>query len=586
MNENNTQFNGFAPGQGAGDPAQGAYAPPQGTGQGFYPPQGGPAAQGPGTPPPNAYPPPEAYAAPRHFAPKKLYPTDQKDRFFAPLLLVLCGFGVFAGLWGGFQAGFTASYGLLFLALTVYFAKKGTAPGSFATICGVLSLALSGVFVATANELVRTFSVIAVVCTSIVWFSALAGRRLTGGELGIVGHIAVPIGDAVGEMPQTVKSVFTAKDGEKRSVPKFFLGVLCALPLLCVVVALLIRSDAAFEGMVGSIFKSIGSVVARILLTLAVAPFVLAFAFALRKKPHELKEEKQLKGLDTAFLAAFTGLLSVCYLVYLFSQLAYVVSAFSGFLPLNYTYADYARRGFFELCAIAAINLAVLYLMILLSRKKDGKMPGALRAIGTFLGLFTLFLIASALAKDIEYIRNYGMTVLRAGSGTFLLALAFVFLAALLRCYIRKVRVLPAAMVCFACALCVLGLADIDAVCAKYNYEAYRNGSLNEIDCAYMRELGADGAPYLVDLAMHGNEVDAAAARTELYYLIPELYDGEWKSVTSQVDEYYRDYMEPQRHKYPALSQYSVPRARAYAALDALLKEEPEFMKTEAMKEF
>ena len=582
MNNNNSQFNGAA------QQAQGqGYYPPQGE-QGYYSPQGNPGQEyypPQGTPGQGYYPPPN-YAQPHHFAQKPVFPTDKKDRAFAPILLILCGVGVFAGLWGGFQAGFTVSFDLLFIALTVYFAKKGTAPNLFALICGMLSLALSGVFTATTNELVRFFSVIALVCTSIVWFSALAGKRLTGGELSLIRHIALPIGEMFGEMPRMIRTASSVKTGERRSVPKALLGVICALPLLCAVVALLIRSDAAFEGMVGSIFKSIGSVIVRIVLTLIITPFLLSFAFSLRKKTRAEKAERELKGLDTSFLAAFTGVLSVCYLVYLFSQLAYFVSAFSGFLPVGYSfsYSEYARRGFFELCVIAGINLAVLYLTILLARKKDGKLPGALRTIGAFIGCFTLFLIATAVSKNIMYIRNSGMTVLRVGSSAFLCALAVVFLAAILRCFFARVRILPVALVAFACTLCVLGIGNINAACAKYNYDTYRSGQLKKIDCEHLSSLGAEGVPYLVDLAMHGTEDDAAAARTELYYLIPELYDGEWKSETEQFDEYYTEYLEPQRHKYPALSQYSIPRAKAYAAIDALLKEEPEFMHVEAQK--
>ena len=622
MNENNTQFNGVTPEQGAGDPAQGAYAPPQGASvppqgspaqgayippQGNFPPQGDPAQRAyippqgnfppQGNPGQGAYIPPQGiplqvayapagYAQNRRFVPKQVFTADKKDLSFAPVLLILCGVGVFAGLWGGFQAGFTFAFDLMFLALTAYLAKKGTFPGFYALLCGVLSLGLSGVFVTTSNEIVRFFSCVAIVCTSGVWFSALAGKRPGKSELSLIPHIAQPLGDAVGEMPQSVRAVSSSRAGSRRG-SKALLGVLCAVPLLCAVIALLIRSDAAFEGMVGSIFKSIGSVVARTLLTLAVTPFVLAFAFSLRKKTREQTPEREHKGLDTAFLAAFTGILAVCYLVYLFSQLAYFVSAFSGFLPVGYSfsYAEYARRGFFELCGIAAINLAVLYLTILLSRKKDGRLPGVLRAIGAFLGLFTLFLIATAVAKNVMYIRNFGMTVLRVGSSAFLCALAVVFLAAIGRCFIVKVRVLPVALAAFACTLCVLGICNINAICAKYNYEAYRDGRLKEIDCEYLYELGEEGAPYLVELAMHDNDLAGMNARRELYWEIRDLYDGEWKEVTVGVDAYHYEYYEPQRHTYPALSQYSIPRAGAYAAIDAFLKEEPEFMKTQAPRQ-
>lgn len=565
MNENNGQFNGSNQ-----DAQQGTYVPPGP--QGPYA-QGDPGQYGQGAPGPGYYGPPGGFAPPPpHFAPKQRLTADKKDLLFAPVLLILCGVGVFAGLWGGFRAGYTVAFDLLFIAVSAYLAKKGTAPGFYGLLCGVLSLALSGVFVTTSNEIVRTGSVIAMVCTSAVWFSALAGKRLTGGELSLIPHIAVPVAESVGEMPGAMHALFSAKSGGKRAVPKAVLGALCAIPVLCVVVPLLARSDLAFEGMVQGVIKSVGSVLLRIFVTLLLAPFVIAFAFALRKKERPAAAQKAHRGIDTSFLAAFTGVLCVCYLVYLFSQLAYFISAFSGFLPTGYefSYSEYARRGFFELCAIAGINLAVLYLMILLSQKNGEKLPGVLRGTGAFLGVFTLFLIATAVSKNVMYIREYGMTVLRVGSSAFMIALAAVFLAAILRCFITKVRVLPAALAAFACALCVLGLCNINGICARYNYESYKNGSIGRIDAEYLYELGAEGVPYLVKLAAEDNE----DARRELYQALQNYYDGSWPGLYGEGGY---AYFKPEKRAYPALSQYSIPLARAYAAMEPFLQEYPDF---------
>ncbi len=499
MNENNEQFNRVNQG------AQQSDSPPNTTENGTPPPVGEantpPGGQNPGYRPPNGpgyYGPYPPYRAPQ--PPKFRIVADKKDLLFAPAALLLCAFGVFAGLWGTFQAGFAAAFLLMFLGMSGYLIKKGNAPGFYATVCGLLSLALSGVFVITSSIPIRFFSAIAMTCTSIVWFSSLAGKRLPAGELGMIGYVAAPLGNAIEEMPQSVKAVFSARSGGKRSMPKALLGVLCAVPVLCAVIPLLMRADVAFDGMVSSVFKSFGSVALQLLLSLVLTPFVLAFAFSLRKKPAPPKAEaKQRKGLDTAFTASFMGILSLCYLVYLFSQLFYFVSAFAGFLPTGYhfSFAEYARRGFFELCMIAGINLLVLYFMILFARKNEGRIPGVLRALGVFIALFTLFLIATALAKNIMYIENFGMTILRVGSSAFLCALAIVFFAASLRCFFRKVRILPVAVVTVSAVLCVLGWMNLNAVCAKYNYDAYRSGKLKTLDLEYMYNLGEEGVPYL-----------------------------------------------------------------------------------------
>ena len=48
-------------------------------------------------------------------------------------------------------------------------------------------------------------------------------------------------------------------------------------------------------------------------------------------------------------LCVALGMISLVYVLYLVSQLAYFSGGFSGILPKGYTMAEYARRGFFEM---------------------------------------------------------------------------------------------------------------------------------------------------------------------------------------------------------------------------------------------
>ena len=147
------------------------------------------------------------------------------------------------------------------------------------------------------------------------------------------------------------------------------------------------HSGAAFEGLLNSVFKDLFTVAAQIVVSVLLLPLILSFAFSLTKQRKQNAPLKEGKGLDTAFITAFLGALSVVYLVYLFSQLAYFFNAFRGLLPEGYdfSYAEYARRGFFELCAVAGINLVLLMGAMLFSRKKEGRLPPRSRGSARFL---------------------------------------------------------------------------------------------------------------------------------------------------------------------------------------------------------
>ncbi len=507
-------------------------------------------------------------------APKAAFTLDRRDRAFAAILFALSLLGLSPAIFGGFCAAFGVSFAALFLLCSVYLYKKETRLSAFSCACGVLALSCSAVFFLTSGAPVRLLTACGAAVLSVVWFSALAGKPIFDGELGLAERVLRQAGQSVTHMPRSVRAVFLSG---RRS--KAMLGLLCALPVLCVVVVLLSNSDAAFEGLTSRLFVDAGRVVSRLILAACLFPFLLALGFSLRKEADEGKKAKPRKGLDTGFLAAFLGLLSAAYLVYLFSQLAYFVSAFSGILPKGYafSYAEYARRGFFELCGVAAINLTILYLTLLFSRKKDGRLPAVLRALGTFIDLFTLFLICTAMAKMILYIRQYGATVLRLGTSAFMLFMAVVFLALLVRFFVSKVRVLPVAAVTAAVILLVLGIGNLPGFCAKYNYTHYKNGDLPTVDVQYLFDLGDDGVPYLLLLRDDANEETANSARTLVYVSVFDHYEGDLHTIYTAGAGTHTDFVSEGR-KFGGLYAWNLPRARAYQALDRLLRDEPDFM--------
>ena len=108
------------------------------------------------------------------------------------------------------------------------------------------------------------------------------------------------------------------------------------------------------------------------------------------------------------------------------------------------TYAEYARRGFFELCTVAGINLAVITVAHFIIKQEAGKSDGkdqetkqkapkTLRAEFAVLCLFTMMLIATAVSKMAMYISYYGLTQLRVYTAWFMLLLFIVFIVVGLR---------------------------------------------------------------------------------------------------------------------------------------------------------
>ena len=231
--------------------------------------------------------------------------------------------------------------------------------------------------------------------------------------------------------------------------------------------------------------------------------FIISYGLSLKKKVLPERKKSNFAGVEGITVGVFLSVISLCYLSYLFSQLAYFFSAFSGFLPENYEFSvsDYARRGFFEMSVIAAMNFLIIFIVLILTKKRDGKLHAGIKALCTFIAVFTLLIISTALSKMVLYIKSLGMTELRVGTSGFMIALGIIFISLIVRIYISKVRVIRTALISFAVVLTLFGCFNINSVIGEYNYNAYKNGWTETIDTRALYYLGPEGIPYLIKLS-------------------------------------------------------------------------------------
>jgi hypothetical protein len=172
------------------------------------------------------------------------------------------------------------------------------------------------------------------------------------------------------------------------------------------------------------------------------------------------------------------------YVTFILSQLPYFFSAFTGERPEGWLiYSEYARQGFFELCRIAGLNLALLAIADMMCRKKrhDSK---TLKILNIVLALLTLLIIATAFSKMVLYINVYGLTMRRLLPCVFMIfmAVACMALIALQRWDFSVVRVtLVSASVIF-CAFC---LSNPDGMVVRYNTGRYLEGRLPSMTRRY-----------------------------------------------------------------------------------------------------
>ena len=294
--------------------------------------------------------------------------------------------------------------------------------------------------------------------------------------------------------------------GLGRTLLKILLGLaLAALP--CMAVFALLSYDSEFGRIMLRLFdfdsEWLTENLLRLLFGVPVALYVFGlFASATAGRAVPTAEEASARVLRRkvlSLLSAYAAALPLLalYAVFFISQWGYYTAAFTGVLPQGLSYADYARDGFFQLCAVSFINfLVVLCLRGFVKSEK----AAPVRLLCLAFALCTLVLIATAMSKLVLYIQAYGLTPDRVHAAWFMALLTLLFVVLLLGLYVRRVRTAPlCAAVAVAMFVC-LALSGPNRWIARYNVDRYLDGSTAQVDLYALESLGDDAIPELLRL--------------------------------------------------------------------------------------
>ena len=289
---------------------------------------------------------------------------------------------------------------------------------------------------------------------------------------------------------------------KKEGKGKYILfGLLIALPLLAVVLLLLGSADAVFGNLIDRLFSFDfdGNLINHA--TKAGALFLFAFfsSFCLmcRFSEKNLKEDLPDKHTAEPVIAiTFTGILSFVYAVFCFIQVIYLFGGL-GTLPENYTYASYAREGFFQLVFVCILNLS----MVLICKKyfRDNRI---LKVILTFICSCTYIMILSSAYRMILYIQIYQLTFLRVFVLWALIVIFLLVTGALIIIYKDDFPLIKYYAVIVTVLYLIFSFAHPDYWIAKYNLNhSYLLSQVenNNSDFHYIKRLSLDAAPAIFD---------------------------------------------------------------------------------------
>ncbi|HMK08210.1 MAG TPA: DUF4173 domain-containing protein [Anaerolineales bacterium] len=311
--------------------------------------------------------------------------------------------------------------------------------------------------------------------------------------------------------------------GSRRVIFSILRGLLLALPFLVVFIALLSAADLVFGDYVRQALRWIDldkliDWTGRLLVILVGATFTLGALAAALRPPGDRK----LIGEDPPLVPPFLGftetaiVLSLVVLVFLSFvaiQFAYLFGGQANIHAAGYTYAEYARRGFGELVAVACLSLGMIFLLAAVTRIESPRQRRTFLFLCSAVVILVTVMLVSAYQRLVLYEQAYGFSRLRTYTHLAIVWLAVALTGFLVLLFLGRMRRLAPLALALACGFTLsLVLVDVDDFIVDRN--AGRFAASGGLDVVYLASLSDDAVPGLVSLVPRttGEKADALLA--------------------------------------------------------------------------
>jgi hypothetical protein len=368
-----------------------------------------------------------------------------------------------------------------------------------------------------------------------IWSLSLEGFR----SWGIVDHLRGMINSGLAAIAglavlERGDINWTPRSATLRHVRSVVVGLAIAFPLLFVFGGLLMAADAVFENVVTRALDfDLATIFSHAALTAFFAWIVCGFLLLILKARKPVVADRlqvERPGLGLVEVTLPLALVDLLFLAFVVVQLRYLFGDASLVEEtVGLTYAEYARRGFFELVTVFALVLPLLLAADWVVGEAERRTRNIVRALAG-LQLFLLFVIMiSAIQRMALYVDAYGLTDDRLYASVFMAWLGIVlawFAATVLRG--RRERFTVGAVASGFLALLVLNIMNPDALVARVNIDRARAGY--EFDALYATFLSADAVPPLVEALPDLEEEDRCLAAKRILERWSPPEERDWRT--------------------------------------------------------
>lgn len=355
---------------------------------------------------------------------------------------------------------------------------------------------------------------------------------------------------------ETGKLLTNGEHRENKKVSLVVIGVIIAFGSLLVILPLLITSDMIFRQLFEALtgwfsFEKIvpGLRIVFGIFVTALLGFALIYGFFYASCHADFSKERQrlIERYDPIIGISFTAVIGGIYLLYSGIQVIYLFFGNEGSLPAGITYSQYAREGFWQLVAVALLNIIIVMLCIYLFTESR-----YLKITLTIISGCTFIMIASAAYRMYLYVNSYHLTFLRLLVFWFLLILALIMSGVIVSIYKKGFRLVRYIIMVSVSGYLILSASRPDYQIARYN--------INHIE-----EITPEDLNYMI----YGLSLDAAPVIADEVY--DKYIEADSHIIKGQLYDYFRTIADNNEGIYFRKANYS--RIKAKKAADAYIKE-------------
>jgi hypothetical protein len=295
----------------------------------------------------------------------------------------------------------------------------------------------------------------------------------------------------------------------KRNIWPVVRGIVIALPIIAIFASLLASADVVFGQRLEDLIKwfNIENLPELIFRFIYIVIIGYALAGVVLHASTESKDEK----LATSFIPPFLGYVEATIV------LGSVVALFAAFVVIQfqyffggatnihidgYTYAEYARRGFGELVAVAFFALLMLLTLSAITKRDTEPQRRIFSGLGVTLVALLLVMLVSAFKRLGLYEEVYGFSRLRTYTHVFLIWIGLLLIVTIALEILRKEHMFTFAMLIASFGFAIsLPILNVDAFIVNQNIQREIHAqakNTTDLDTQYFLDLSDDALPALV----------------------------------------------------------------------------------------